>query len=192
MSLAAVTASRRVCCLAAFALAVANASSAIEATLRIGDANQAKPILSPGSLFGSFFEDFLHGSDGGVYAEKLSNRALALPLSNASSFRCTGAVGTPECTWFAESGAVTRDNSVPLNDAVPHAMWLGPGAVASNAGFPGGIAVKAGESLALSLFGYVDAPPGANFTLEARLVDGLPSARSVAPSAVTACSIVCG
>ena len=119
MSLAAVTASRRVCCLAAFALAVATASSAIEATLRIGDANQAKPILSPGSLFGSFFEDFLHGSDGGVYAEKLSNRALALPLSNASSFRCTGAVGTPECTWFAESGAVTRDNSVPLNDAVP-------------------------------------------------------------------------
>ena len=108
--------------------------------------------MSPGRLFGSFFEDFLHAGDGGVYAEKLSNRQLALPLANQSNFRCSGAVGTGDCTWYAEAGSVTRDASTPLNEAVTHTMWLGPKAVASNAGFPGGIAIRAGESLLLSLF----------------------------------------
>ena len=65
---------------------------------------------------------------------------------------------------------MTRDASAPLNAAVPHAMWLGPGAVASNAGYPGGIAVRAGDSLKLSLFVYVAAGP---VSIEARLVDGL-------------------
>ena len=119
----------------------------IEATLTIGDVKQTKPILSPGRLFGSFFEDFLHAGEGGAYAERLSNRALAIPLSNESSFRCTGLKGTGECTWYAEHGSVTRESSPPLNSAVPHSMWLEPGAIASNAGFPGGIAVRAGESL---------------------------------------------
>lgn len=71
-----------------------------------------------------------------MYAEKLSNRALALPLSPARSFRCSGDVGSGLCTWYAEGGTVTRDDSTPLNAAVPHAMRLGPAAVATNAGAP--------------------------------------------------------
>lgn len=109
----------------------------------------------------------------GSYAEMLSNRAMALPIANASSFRCTGARDTADCTWFAEAGPVARDTepaAPPLNAAVPHALWLGPGAVASNAGFPGGIAVRAGEPLVLSLFVYVRAGPA---TVEAAIVDGM-------------------
>ena len=60
---------------------------AVAAVLDIGVGGPVAPVLSPNRLFGSFFEDFLHAGDGGVYAELLSNRALALPLSNASSFR---------------------------------------------------------------------------------------------------------
>ena len=155
-----------------FFVTAANAASAaaIEATLSIGDAQQAKPILMPGKLFGSFFEDFLHSGEGGIYGEKLSNRALALPLNNASSFRCTGAVHTDPCTWFAESGSVTRASSTPLNDAVPNSMWLAPGAVATNAGFPGGIAVQSGDELLLSLHVYV---PAGSASMTVRLVDGM-------------------
>ena len=151
-------------------LAHAAPRTGFDATLQIEHGAPAAPILAPGALFGSFFEDFLHAGDGGVYAEKLSNRALALPLSNASSFRCSGDVGSGLCTWYTEKGTVRRDDSVPLNDAVPHAMWLsGPSAIATNAGFPGGIAVKAGDTLALSVFVYVKVGP---VSLEARLVDG--------------------
>ena len=152
------------------AVAVAGADIDITATLTAHDSSPPKRILSPGRLFGSFFEDFLHAGDGGVYAEKLSNRQLALPLANESSFRCTGATGTGECTWYAEAGSVTRDASAPLNTAVTNTMWLRPGAVASNAGFPGGIAVRAGESLVLSLFVRAQAGPA---SIEARLVDGM-------------------
>ena len=151
-------------------LARAAPRTGFDAMLQIEHGAPAAPILAPGALFGSFFEDFLHAGDGGVYAEKLSNRALALPLSNASSFRCSGDVGSGLCTWYTEKGTVRRDDSVPLNDAVPHAMWLsGPSSIATNAGFPGGIAVKAGDTLALSLFVYVKTGP---VSLEARLVDG--------------------
>ena len=38
----------------------------VEATLRIDDAAEPSPILSPGCLFGSFYEDFLHSGDGGA------------------------------------------------------------------------------------------------------------------------------
>ena len=61
------------------------------------------PILSPGRLFGSFFEDFLHAAGGGIYAGKLANRALqfrsaAQPLANASTgMICTGGQGTGPC-----------------------------------------------------------------------------------------------
>ena len=75
------------------------ADTPIEAVLTITQA-ATKPILSPGALFGSFYEDFLHSGDGGAYAEKLSNRALALPLSNTTSFRCSGTKGSEDCTWY--------------------------------------------------------------------------------------------
>ena len=75
------------------------ADAPIEAVLAITQA-ATKPILSPGALFGSFYEDFLHSGDGGAYAEKLSNRALALPLSNTTSFRCSGTKGSEDCTWY--------------------------------------------------------------------------------------------
>ena len=147
------------------------APAVLHATLQIAVTEQVVPVLAPGRLFGSFFEDFLHAGDGGVYAEKISNRALALPLSNTSSFRCSGDVGSGLCTWFAEHGSVHRDTSAPLNDAVAHAMWLtGPTAIASNGGFPGGIAVRAGDKLELSLFVFVRSGP---VSLEARLVDGM-------------------
>jgi alpha-N-arabinofuranosidase len=157
----------------------------LRATLAVDDRALPKPILSPGQLFGSFFEDFLHAGEGGAYAEKLSNRALALPLANTSFFRCSGAVGTGECTWFVERGTVTRDGSVPLNTAVPNTMWLEPSAVAANAGFPGGIAVNAGDALRLSLFVYV--PGSGRASIEARLVDGMePAGRVLGSTIVTA------
>ena len=58
----------------------------LQATLTVDNGAVPKPILNPGELFGSFFEDFLHAGEGGVYAEMLSNKALALPLANTSSF----------------------------------------------------------------------------------------------------------
>lgn len=129
----------------------------IQATLNISSTGATKPILSPGELFGSFFEDFLHASDGGVYGEKLSNRAFALPISTTRAFRCSGTIGTEQCSWFVEDGSVKTDASLPLNDKVPNAMWLESGAVASNAGFPGGIVVHAGEMFEVSLFVHVHA-----------------------------------
>ena len=142
----------------------------IQASLVIDDSKTPIPIISPGRLFGSFFEDFLHAGEGGVYAEKLSNRAMAQPFAKTTSFRCSGAVGTGDCTWFRESGDIIRDSSRPLNSAVTHAMWIEPQSIASNAGFPGGIAVRAGDSLALTLFIYVQEGTA---SLEARLVDGM-------------------
>ena len=158
-------------CLSSIGLKLVTADAAsIQGSLIIENNLSPIPILFPGQLFGSFFEDFLHAGDGGVYAEKLSNRAFAQPLANTSSFRCSGAIGTGECTWFVESGDVTRDSSTPLNSAVPYSLWLGPKAVASNAGFPGGIAVRAGDSMSLKLFIYVKAGTA---SMEARLVDGM-------------------
>ena len=169
----------------AAAAAPEGAGPLLHATLTIDDAAAPKPVPSPGRMFGSFFEDFLHAGDGGAYAERLSNRALALPLSTASSFRCSGAVGTGDCTWFTERGTVTRDASAPLNAAVPHAMWLDPSAVVANAGFPGGIAVTAGESLTLSLF--VNVRGSGSATIEARLVDGMqPAGQTLGSVSVTA------
>lgn len=170
--------------LPATSAAAADPEGTLHATLTIDHTAPLKPVLSPGRLFGSFFEDFLHAGDGGVYAEKLSNRALALPLANKSSFRCSGAVNTGGCTWYAERGLVTRDSSAPLNEAVPNAMWLGPSAVATNAGFPGGISVRAGDTLMLSLFVNVRAPSA---SIEARLVDGMePAGRTLGSVVLTA------
>jgi hypothetical protein len=41
---------------------------AVAALLDIGIGEPVAPLLLPNRLFGSFFEDFLHASDGGVYA----------------------------------------------------------------------------------------------------------------------------
>ena len=147
----------------------AGAAATLAATLIIDRSSAPMPILSPGRLFGSFFEDFLHAADGGIYAEKLANRALAQPLANASAgMICTGGQGTGPCTWSVESGTAARDASAPLSAAVPHGLWLSAGSVVSNSGFPGGIAVSAGESLSLSLFVLVRSGP---VSLEARIVD---------------------
>jgi hypothetical protein len=76
----------------------AGAAATLAATLIIDRSSAPMPILSPGRLFGSFFEDFLHAADGGIYAEKLANRALAQPLANASTgMICTGDQGTGPC-----------------------------------------------------------------------------------------------
>jgi hypothetical protein len=155
----------------------------LQATLTVDNGAVPKPILNPGELFGSFFEDFLHAGEGGVYAEMLSNKALALPLANTSSFRCSGAIGTGECTWYVEGGTVTRDRSVPLNSAVPNTMWLEPSAIATNAGFPGGIAVNAGDSLTLSFF--VNVQGAGRASIEARLVDGMEPTSRVLGRAIT-------
>ena len=147
----------------------AGAAATLAATLTIDRSSAPMPVLSPGRLFGSFFEDFLHAAGGGIYAGKLANRALAQPLANASTgMICTGGQGTGPCTWSVESGTAARDASAPLSAAVPHGLWLSAGSVVSNSGFPGGIAVSAGESLSLSLFVLVRSGP---VSLEARIVD---------------------
>jgi hypothetical protein len=60
-------------------------------------------------------------------------------------------------------------------------MWLEPTAIASNAGFPGGIAVRAGDSLELSLFVYVGT---GSARIEAKLVDGMGTAGRILGSTV--------
>ena len=142
-------------------LTVISHSGTLDATLTLqlgGAPAEMLPVLAPGRLFGSFFEDFLHAADGGAYAEKLTNRALALPLAD-------GANGPGAEGWHAGAGGgVWRDASAPLNDAVRNALWLSPptlgaagggGASAYNTGFLGAIAVQAGEELSLSLWVYV-------------------------------------
>ncbi|CAB9526925.1 Alpha-L-arabinofuranosidase A [Seminavis robusta] len=149
------------------ALAELSANLTIHATSVI-------PILSPGKLFGSFWEEFRHAGEGGIYAEKIRNRALQLPIIHTQS---------NEEGWIVVQGHVHRDDSKPLNAILQHALWLRPtssqpAAVVRNTGFPGGMAVMPGEELQLSLFLYVDnsnpkdqsSEPGSGVTLEASLV----------------------
>lgn len=48
------------------AAAPEGAGPLLHATLTIDDAAAPKPVPSPGRMFGSFFEDFLHAGDGGA------------------------------------------------------------------------------------------------------------------------------
>ena len=144
----------------------------ISSSLHINMTASPVEILEPGGLFGSFFEDFLHAADGGIYAERLSNRAFAVPLNSSNTMSNQG--------WKAERGSVIWDTSHPLNKAVPNAAWLKPTeavelgspyeAVLSNSGFPGGIAVEEGLAFQLSLWIYV--PSEDDISLTGELYDG--------------------
>lgn len=147
-----------------------SASASLSANLTIslnqgGDCSSAIPILAPGRLFGSFFEEFVHAGDGGIYAEKIANRAFQQDIVTKTSFpfhphrrRHTGS----EEGWNIVQGQAARKDLHHLNNATRHFLSMSPRpsapVVIRNVGYPGGMAVQAEEVLLLSFFVYLQIP----------------------------------
>ena len=157
------------------------------ATLTIR-ADRPGPAVSP-LLWGVFFEEINRAGDGGLLAEMLQNRSFE---DDANAMPGWTPVG---------KAVAALDRSRPLNDRNPAALRLvlrSAGDGVANAGFgrpardgqpayAGGLAIRAGRPLILSLFQQADSPVK---PLEARLeaAGGTVLARARLPAAGTAWS----
>jgi alpha-L-arabinofuranosidase len=117
------------------------------------DLSQPGKAISP-DLFGIFFEDINYSADGGLYAELVQNRSFEYAPTEQTTWG-------PLTGWeFIQRGGgagdLWVDSSDPIHPNNPHCALLrirtvGEGVGLSNAGFDG-IAVKAGEKYAFSVF----------------------------------------
>ncbi|MFC4100247.1 LamG-like jellyroll fold domain-containing protein [Paenibacillus xanthanilyticus] len=128
-----------------FTVIVTEAGSAAY-TLEI-DGKHAAHAVSP-TLYGIFYEDINYAADGGLYGDLIENRSFEF--------------GTPLFAWTKKAlgggeGQVSTATELPLNANNPRYARItvaepGTGVGISNAGYSGGIAVKAGESYHFTVY----------------------------------------
>ena len=143
------------------------------------DASQPQLQLSP-DMYGIFFEDINHASDGGLYGELIQNRdfeAGRIPenmkfiandtIQNSVGWKEHYVRPTSLYSWnmIKEGeweGSAEQTDAVPLNPGNPNYMKFevtktGKGRIAvSNNGY-WGISLKKGEKYSLSLYAFKDA-----------------------------------
>lgn len=117
--------------------------------------NQRGPVLS--DLFGIFFEDINHATDGGLYAELVRNRSFEFdPIDNADYHSLTA--------WSEVNrggkAEMKVEEEVPLNARNTrylsiHIVDAGRGVGIMNEGYNTGIPVSKGENYRFSNFSNV-------------------------------------
>ncbi|TYP79842.1 LamG-like jellyroll fold domain-containing protein [Paenibacillus methanolicus] len=111
------------------------------------DGKNAAHAVSP-TLYGIFYEDINYAADGGLYGDLIENRSFEF--------------GTPLFAWTKKTlgggdGQLTTATEAPLNANNPRYARItvaepGTGVGVSNAGYSGGIAVKAGENYDFTVY----------------------------------------
>lgn len=100
--------------------------------------------ISP-SMFGVFFEDINFAADGGIYPERIKNRAFEFS---------TALMGWKKLEQSGAKGTLTVLEQDPLNTTTPHYLRVqveAPGFGVTNEGFRG-IGVQQGASYSFSVF----------------------------------------
>ena len=115
--------------------------------------DQKTKRISP-DLFGIFFEDLSHASDGGLYAELIQNRSFEFQATEQPTWN-------PLTCWELTKrgggqGSISVEVAEPIHPNNPHYVVLevaqpGSGVGLMNPGFDG-IPVQAGESYNVSVF----------------------------------------